>query len=106
MSLVEGAGLPEHRWPLLVCQEQEEGLQGWTHHCGYCAQGPRSKAGSPVGPSYCLPATYGLSPAVRLWSLTARAVGQNVESRTGLHPDSAPVHCGHLAATLSCAFTL
>lgn len=28
-SLVEGAGLPEQRWPLLVCQEQEEGLQGW-----------------------------------------------------------------------------
>lgn len=24
-----GAGLPVQRWPLLVCQEQEEGLQGW-----------------------------------------------------------------------------
>lgn len=26
---MEGAGLPEQHWPLLVCQEQEEGLQGW-----------------------------------------------------------------------------
>lgn len=28
---MEGADLPEQRWPLLVCQEQEEGAAGLGH---------------------------------------------------------------------------
>lgn len=71
---MEGAGLPEQRWPPLVCQEQEEGLQGWEALLWILCSGSQKQGWkeaqvgacasvlSSVGPSYCQPSTYGLTP--------------------------------------------